>query len=195
MKKEPITGVILAGGKSLRMGTDKGLVLLNGKKLIEHVLDAVASVTDNVIIIANSNSYNGYGYPVYEDIIKDCGPMGGIYTALQKSDADKNLILSCDIPFITSPMLSFIISHSFGAEIVVPKHEEKIEPLCAVYSKKCAEKFKQLLEKKEWKMQSALKYFNTKEIEISTIKEIEKNFININTPQELNEQKNNTSCD
>lgn len=188
MNKKSITGIVLAGGKSSRMGKDKGILELDGKRIVKHVLDALDTVVDEIIIIANNDHYNNLGYPVYEDIIKDCGPMGGIHTGLSFSNTMKNIVLSCDIPFITSKMISYIISESGDYEITVPKHENKLEPLCAVYSKKCADKLKELLEKKEWKMQEALQYFNTQQLRLSGAKEIEKNFININTPQDFKDQ-------
>ncbi len=79
------TGIILAGGKSSRMGTEKGLVEINHKKMIEYSIDQLKKVTENIIIISNTNKYNYLKYPVYEDLIKDIGPIGGIYTGLCKN--------------------------------------------------------------------------------------------------------------
>lgn len=187
MNKKNITGIVLAGGKSSRMGTDKGIIDLNGKKIIQHVLDALIPVVDDIIIIANNNHYNSFGYPVYADIITNCGPMGGIYTGLVNSPTMNNVILSCDIPFITSEMLSILIDQSKEQdyEITIPIHDGKFEPLCAVYSKKCMNRFKNLLENKILKMGNALNYFVTQPILLSNSKEIEKNFINMNTPQDF----------
>ncbi len=181
-----VTGIILAGGKSSRMGTDKGLTLLNGKPMIEHIIQALKPCVDEILIVANNQEYTRYGYPVVEDVIKDCGPMGGIYTGLLTSTTLKNLVVSCDIPFITTEMLTTIITKSGTEEITVPKYHDKIEPLCAIYSKDCAERLLQLLQNKKWKMQDALKNFETNEIQLFDA--IGRNFININTPQELNEQ-------
>lgn len=185
MSERNITGIVLSGGKSSRMGMDKGIMELEGKKMVQYVLDALAPVVDKIIIIANNNHYNDFGYPVYEDLIKDCGPMGGIHTGLTYSNTMKNMVLSCDIPFITSKMISYIIAESGDYEITIPKHENKLEPLCAVYSKKCGDKLKELLERKEWKMQEALQYFNTQQLRLSGAKEIARNFININTPRDF----------
>lgn len=182
-----VSGILLAGGKSSRMGSDKGILLLNGKKLAEHILDAMKPVVTQLMIIANNRNYDDFGFPVFEDIIKDCGPMGGIYTGLMNSTNEKNLVLSCDIPFITTDMLRKIISQSDNAEITFPSVGGKPEPLCTVYDKSCAIKFRELIDKRELKMQDALRYFTTKEI-LLTKEEAEKNFININTPQQLNEQ-------
>ncbi len=186
--KERITGIVLAGGKSSRMGTDKGIMELNEKKVIEYVLNSLAPVVDTILIIANNDHYNNFGYPVYEDIIRDCGPLGGIYTGLVNSNTEKNIVLSCDIPFITSEMIDLIVSQSGEYEITVPLHNGKLEPLCAVYTKKCTSRLKELLENKTWKMHDVLNLFGTQQINISGTTGVEQNFININTPQDFIKQ-------
>lgn len=189
MEKNKITGIILAGGKSSRMGTDKGEVLLKEKKLIEHVLEAVSPVTNSIFIIANNNNYNYLGYPVYRDLIKDCGPIGGIYTGLMHSETEQNLILSCDTPLINTELLNYIILNRDDSEITVAENQGKIEPLCALYSKKCAEKFKELIKQNEFKITHAMSFFNTKRVPISEKQDFysERLFFNINTPLDLQE--------
>lgn len=184
MSRNGITGIILAGGKSSRMGTSKGIMKINGKTFVENILHALTPVVDSVLIIANDPVYKKFG-PVYEDIIKGCGPMGGIYTGLMNSPTKKNIVVSCDIPFITAQMLSFIKNKSGDAEIAVPEHRGELEPLCAVYTKDCADRFRQLLETGEFKMHEALKYFDFKRIIVPEREKCERNFININTPQEF----------
>ena len=77
-----ITGVILAGGKSSRMGFDKGLAILNGKPMIQYVIDVFEKLGLDIIIISNSPGYETFGYPIYNDLIPEKGPVGGIYTCL-----------------------------------------------------------------------------------------------------------------
>ncbi len=110
--KEKITAIILSGGKSTRMGTEKGLTKLNGKFLIEHIVDVVKKVTDEIIIVANSSDYDVFGYKVFSDINKNCGQMGGIYTGLYYSKTKKNIVLSCDIPFVSSEAVKYILDNS-----------------------------------------------------------------------------------
>ena len=188
MSKKNITGIVLAGGKNSRMGSDKGLLMLDGRRFIDQILASLIPLVDEVIIISNSNNYDHLGFKVFSDIVTDCGPMGGIYTGLVNSSTVKNIILSCDIPFITSPVLSHIIGESENCEIAIPEHGGKLEPLCAVYTKNCAEKLRTLLDNKEWKMQEAIKNFVTKKVRFSQSTEIEKSFLNINTPFEFIQQ-------
>ncbi len=184
MKAEKITGVILAGGKNSRMGTDKGLLMVDGKKIIERIIAALKPVVDEIIIVSNGNNYNNTGYKVYRDIIKECGPMGGIHTALSFSNTEKNLVVSCDMPFLNTETLKFIAENSNICEIAIPEHNKITEPLCAVYSSVCRNKFSQLIARGEWKLRDSLKYFNVKTILFENKSGIEKIFSNINTKEE-----------
>ena len=184
MKKEKITGVILAGGKNSRMGTDKGLLMVEGEKIIERIIDAMKPVVDEIMIISNGNNYNNLGYKVYSDIIKECGPMGGIHTALSFSNTEKNLIVSCDMPLLDSETFKIIVENSNECEIVIPEHNGITEPLCAVYSTVCRNKFSQLLGSREWKLRDSLNYFSVKRIIFQNGIKVEKIFSNINTKVE-----------
>lgn len=179
MNREKITGVILAGGKNSRMGSDKGMLIVDGKKIIERILSAMRPVVDEIIIISNGKNYDNLGYKVYSDVIKDCGPMGGIHTALSFSTTEKNLIVACDMPFLSSDVLKQIINSPTEYEITVPEFSGEVHPLCAVYSSVCRNRFSQLLANREWKMKQALHHFNTKTISFS-----DNHFQNINTPEE-----------
>ena len=192
MIEKNITGIILAGGKSSRMGTDKGMILLNGKKFIEHIINALSPNVNQIIIIANNDNYNELGYKVYKDLIEDSGPLGGIYTGLKLSTTEKNIVLSCDTPFITTEFIKFIISNSNDSEITVPVFKNNTEPLCAVYSKNITQNIYDLIVNNELKMQNVLKKFKTKELQINSNHTMfsENLFQNINTPQELNSQNN-----
>ena len=79
-----ITGIILSGGKSLRMGQDKGLMSLDGKFMIEHVIDHIKPLCKQILISANQEEYHKFGYPVVRDEIKDIGPAGGIVSHDQR---------------------------------------------------------------------------------------------------------------
>lgn len=186
-----VTGIILAGGKSSRMGSDKGMLDLSGKKFIEHIITAIKPKVDQVIIIANNDNYNAYGYPVYKDLITERGPIGGIYTGLTYSTTEKNIVVSCDIPFITSSLVQHIIEHSAGADIAVPIYKGNIEPLCSVYNKSITEEIGKLINKGELKMLKVIQHLMTREVVINeTLKFYTDDLLlNINTPEELKIQK------
>jgi len=128
--------IILAGGKSSRMGTDKGLIKVNNKCLIEYVIDACLPLSDNILIISNQKEYQQFNFPVHADLIKDKGPLGGIYTGLSHSEYDHNVILSCDTPMVKTSTLKRLLD-ALRPEInaVVPTYEDKVHPLMGGYHK------------------------------------------------------------
>jgi len=148
-----LTGIILAGGKSSRMGKDKGMTLLNGKPLIAYAIETLKSVCDHIIISANSSDYKQFGYPVQADLYPDCGPIGGIFSGLKCSKTDMNLVLSCDIPLVSKDLLTYIIDHSDKDKVCVPVHDkEYIEPLCACYPKTSIYLLEELIKQKNYKL-------------------------------------------
>ena len=184
--KNNISAIVLAGGKSSRMGSDKGLVEFSGMKMIEHVLQKVKSVTDEIIIISNNPEYKNFGFPVFEDICKDSGPLGGIHAGLSYSKAEWNLVVGCDMPFITPEFISFLISNISPADAVIPAHDNHREPLCGLYHKSSLLKIESLLLKQVLKMQDVLKFLETKFIEVPAEKfDAELIFKNINSPQNV----------
>lgn len=130
-----VTGIILAGGKSSRMGTDKGLQELCGKPLISYAIQVLSVLCDSIVISSSSDAYNSFGCEVIADEFPGIGPMGGIYSALKQSKTEKNLVLSCDLPFVTKELLSFILKNSDGFEVAVPyEGNQHYEPLCGFYN-------------------------------------------------------------
>lgn len=187
---QKITGIILAGGKSSRMGSDKGMLELHGKKFIEYIIEAIKPVVDEIIIVANNFNYNDFGYKIVRDLVKDCGPMGGIYSGLMVSETEKNLILSCDIPDIRTETLQQIISHSETEDATVPLHDGLSEPLCAVYSKNCIVEFKKCLDKREFRLRDALKNLSVNYVQFIPGEHFSVDgFANINTPMEFEKRK------
>ena len=165
MSRDNITGVILAGGKNSRMGSDKGMLDVDGKKIVDRIIEVIKPLVRELIVISNGTNYDNLGYAVYKDIIKEAGPMGGIHAALHYSKTDKILVVSCDMPFMSKEVILTLISEANGAEVVLPQHgDDHTEPLCAVYSKSCFSKFAELLNCGGWRMKNALKYFDVKRI-------------------------------
>ena len=128
-----LTGIILAGGKSSRMGEDKGLMSFKGKAMIQHIIDAVKPLVSTIVIIANNKDYEQFGYPVYEDIIKGKGPLAGIYTGLTHSKAEKNMVLSCDVPFVNGEILKLLIEACKDVDVAIPEKNNRTHQLIGVY--------------------------------------------------------------
>lgn len=182
---------ILCGGKSSRMQSEKGLVLYQNKAFIEHVIDAVLPISENIRLVTNSNEYDYLGYTIVKDIVLEKGPLGGIYTALAHSETENNLILSCDIPLIsTEILLELIEKHKADFEISVFKDEDKIHTLIGMYSKKLVPVLKKALDENKLKMMNFI--LNSSHQLIPIDKEKRKFFKNINSVAELNDLNNNT---
>ena len=181
--KQNRTAIILSGGKSSRMGEDKGLMLLNGKPMIQHVINVVTPLVDEVIIISNQSTYKKFGLKVYEDLIKDKGPLAGIYTGLFYSSSEKNIVLSCDTPYINSALISFLLDNSKGYDITIPENDKTTHQLIGVFSKSCIENFKNCLEKNQLK---AITAFESLNLNVVNANHFDKNiFTNINAKSDI----------
>jgi len=186
-----VTGIILAGGKSTRMGEDKGLILLNDIPMIEYLINVFSDLKIPVIIISNNEDYNQFNLPVYQDIEKEKGPAGGILSALTFSKTQKNIIVSCDTPFITVELINFLLDSHQNNQVTIPKYENRIHPLIGVYEKEVSKSFEESIRENQLRIRDILKKLDTKEVELPL--SIIKNghcLTNINTKQQLNQHKN-----
>jgi molybdopterin-guanine dinucleotide biosynthesis protein A len=184
-----ITGIVLAGGKSSRIGTEKGLVKFRNKPLIEYSLNVLKLVADEIIISSNLMVYDGFGFPVLKDEFPDSGPMGGIYTCLKASENKVNIVLSCDMPMVNADFLNSLLAASEGFDAVVPWHEKKyFEPLCAVYHKKLLPVFEDFIQNKNFRIPDLFTAVNTNYLKIGKEFGVDPLiFFNINTLQQLEE--------
>ncbi len=188
MDKNKITGIVLAGGKSRRMGTEKGLLKFGGKHLIEHAIAVLEKVCGQIIIIENSDTYDFLGYDVIADIIPNSGPMVGIYTGLMNSKTELNLVLSCDMPFISEETLKYLVSNIKDFDVVVPWHgEQKLEPMCALYHKNTIPVFEQFIQSDNYKIQDVYSQLKTNKLFISADLDFYKShlFDNLNSKEEF----------
>jgi molybdopterin-guanine dinucleotide biosynthesis protein A len=136
MIKQKITGIVLAGGESSRMGVDKSLLKWKGKTLTEHVIDTLNPLCNKVVISSNKKVYDFTGCETWPDEIAQQAPIIGIYSCLKRSETEINLVLSCDMPLITAELLKLLINSSHNYSLVVPVHDNgMIEPLCGVYKR------------------------------------------------------------
>lgn len=137
---QALTGYVLAGGKSLRMGTDKAFLELAGQPLVVHAMDLAGAVTGNVSIVGDPEKLAAFG-TVVPDVYTDRGPLGGIHAALLDSSTDANFVLGVDLPFVDRAFLAFLIStaQSCDAVVTVPSCGNHFQTLCAVYRKQFGE--------------------------------------------------------
>jgi molybdenum cofactor guanylyltransferase len=189
-EKMEITVIILAGGKSSRMKEEKGLVYFNGKKLVEHVIESVKKITNKIIIITANSAYEQFGYPCIEDEMKDKGPLGGIFTGLVHSSTQKNLVVGCDMPFLSERILSELINKCSDEDVLLTEHLGLAEPLCSIYDRSCITHIRPLLEQNQLKITDALAGLKTRVISFDKEEWFAGNeFANINSIEELNKYK------
>jgi molybdopterin-guanine dinucleotide biosynthesis protein A len=171
------------------MGQDKGLLQLKGKALAQYVLDALQPVCDEVFIVANDDAYQQFGVPVYKDEIKAKGPIAGIYTGLKQSKTDWNLVVACDMPFITTEALKFIAGCANERyQTILPIAEDRTQPLCALYSRNIIPKLEEDLNNERLKMNEALKSLPCLMITMDSELDFYTSslFLNMNSPDDFN---------
>ncbi len=187
--KSNITGIILSGGKSRRMGKEKGLCPFKGKPLVRYAIDVLSPFCERLIIVANNGGYEGFGLEVFPDKIKEIGPLGGIYTGLLHSITEDNFILSCDMPMISTELVKHILSNRNNYRVVVPDFEGYLEPLCAFYQHGIFPQLKKAIEEGNYKLVDFIKKTNFRELKID--KQLgffhPMLFANINSEKEITE--------
>ena len=188
MNKQKVTGIILAGGASSRMGKDKGLCEFRGKALINYAIEALVPLCDTILISSNNvDDYQEFGYQVVVDEYKGIGPIGGIYSSLRNSATKHNLVISCDTPFLVTQLLEYILSNSANYDVVVPEHSNSfIEPLAAYYSSNIIKQLESSIKRKDYKLMNFFTRVKFKSIKVDNIPGYSnKLFKNLNTPDDL----------
>lgn len=182
--KKNITGIILAGGKSSRMGSDKGLLKMENITFVERVIEAIKPLVDEIVIVSNNSDYDQFGYLRIEDEIEDSGPLAGLYSGLKHSNSEFNIVLSCDIPMIKTEVLQKLIESDFeNYEVTQIECNLKTMPLIAIYKKDCLNTCLKLLEQGERRLRYAVNQMNTNTIKIAS--NYESMVKNVNTKDDL----------
>lgn len=182
--KKDITGIILSGGKSTRMGTDKGFLMYEGKRFVEYSIEALKPLVSNVIIVSDNEDYDAFGLKRIEDVIKNAGPLAGIYSGLKHASTVYGLVLSCDIPLINSEVLEKLIDAvDSDSEVIQIESQGKNMPLIALYKKSCEPIFLKLLNQGERRLQFAVNQCKVKHVLLTSEDELFTK--NINTPEQL----------
>lgn len=180
-----ITGVVLAGGKSRRIGTNKALLPFGEGTLIVRTVGVLSSLVEKVWVIADSTEvFCSLGLAVKKDIRPNCGCLGGIYTGLVVAETTYSLFLACDMPFMRPEFLRFLGAHAEAWDVVILKTAMGYEPLCAVYSKACLKPIRRQLEEGRLKVTDLLGQVQVRvvgEEEIGRLDRDAKMFYNINT--------------
>jgi molybdenum cofactor guanylyltransferase len=185
---EDVSVFVLAGGRSSRMGRDKALLVLGQQNLLELTLDETSALATRPVIIGDRSKYAQYG-EVIEDVIPGCGPLSGIHAALCTSQSELNLILSVDMPLMTTEFLRWLLQLALASDAtaIVPQAEGRNQPLCAVYRRAAREVVEHALRAGEYKVDRLFMLLPTRfvaESEWVSAGFSPGIFRNINTPEE-----------
>jgi molybdopterin-guanine dinucleotide biosynthesis protein A len=189
MDFEHITGIILAGGKSSRFGEDKALYRYNGKPMVEYAIDVLGTICENILLITNKpDEYSKFNdIKLVHDKYLGCGPLGGIHAGLLESKNEDNLIVSCDMPEINSGLLSVLLMHRYGYQVVMPTHNGFGESFPCYFHKSAIPIIEEALKLKRFKISDAitpllLKYLSVEEMPFYS----EGLFANVNYKGDIN---------
>lgn len=186
MEKLPITAIILAGGQSNRMnGVDKGLMLLAGKPLFQHVINRIKPQVDLLMVNCNRHvdQYHSLGYPVFCDDLKGfLGPLSGIYSGLLRSTTTWNLFVSCDTPFLPNDLIVRLVKFAATHQAIYPFDGGKDHPTILLINKSITPQLKNYLEEGNRKLMLFLQQINSIAVDFS---DKPASFTNINTVEML----------
>jgi len=199
-KSVPVTGVILAGGKSRRMGQNKALLPLGEDSLIAHVIRRMRLATDELLLITNNPAeYAHLGLPMHSDIVPNTGALGGIYTGLMHASHDVVVCVACDSPFLQPKLLSYLISILGDYDAVMPytyktppsdnkDAQITLQTLCAVYAKRCLPIIEQMLNEPDLRVHALQERANILTLAPEIWKTYDSkghSFFNVNTPEDF----------
>jgi molybdopterin-guanine dinucleotide biosynthesis protein A len=191
----PITGVILAGGASRRMGLNKAFLELNECPVIEVVAKRLRQIADEIIIATNDvELFAPYADRAVPDVYAGVGTLGGIHAGLTAASHDLAVIVGCDMPFLNVAILRRLVRWADGYDVVLLKQELGLEPLHAVYRKSCLPEIEKIIRNGQRRVQAFFGAVDVRYVVPSEIADLDKDlvsFFNINTPdqwREINQQ-------
>jgi len=191
-----MTSIILAGGKSSRLGRNKALQTIGDKSLIQWVIDRLVTLsTEIVVVMAHGEAIpcsSTTGIRTVADVYPSKSPLVGIYSGLIASASPRAIVVGCDMPFLNASLLKYMAQTCSSFDIVVPQIEDKLEPLCAVYSKTCVVPIRWLLEQNELmisKLFTLVKVKYVKKDDINRFDPEHLSFFNINNKTDLGKAK------
>jgi molybdopterin-guanine dinucleotide biosynthesis protein A len=190
-----ITGIILAGGKSSRMGTNKALLPVGQDVNIQNIIRKLHNVTDDVLIVTNTKEEYGFlNCPMVSDNVPGKGPLAGLEAGLSASKHNINAVVACDMPFVSPALLQYMLEACEGFDAVVPRIDGRVHPLFAVYRKTVLPVVRQCLKQDQLRIMHLLSLLCVRYIEEEDIKQVNEDTVlalfNMNHPEDYEKAKN-----
>jgi len=186
-----VTGIILAGGKSRRMGEDKRYLVLGEQTLLERGLEVLHSIfQEALVVIAQDSPPLGIDARVVRDLVPECGSLGGLYSGLMQATTPWVFVVACDMPFLNQAVIAQFTSRRATADIVMAKLDARLHPMHALYGKQCLPVLEQMIQARQLKIQamvsqSSLRVRYVTEADLLTIDPFGRSFYNVNTLADL----------
>jgi len=184
-----MAAIILSGGNNQRIGADKAFLQIGKKTIIERQIEILSTIFTQIIIVTNlPEKYKHLKVDLISDIIPNKGPLGGIYSGLTISKDKYNFIVSCDLPFLNADLISYMKRLTDQQDVIIPKLNQFLEPLHAVYSKDCIASIKKHLDQNDLRTQSFFTEVRVKYIEKTEVERFDPKgiaFFNVNTKRDL----------
>lgn len=192
-----MTGIILTGGKSSRMGRNKAFLKVNGEVIIEKITRLFKELFDEVILVTNSpDEYRYLNIKIVADIYPKSGSLIGIYSGLYHASSQYAFVAACDMPFLKKDFIEYLIKQKDGYDIIIPFSPDGQQPLHAIYSKSCLKPMEDQIKKGVLKIVDILPRLSVryvKEDEIIPFDPEFKAFFNVNTPSEFQKAEEMTA--
>lgn len=190
---DAVTGIVLAGGMSRRLGRDKAVETIGGQALIARVLESLSQVADELVVVVNTHD-RAEELPLSDsvvvavDIYPDTGSLGGIFTGLSASSNEWGIVVACDMPFLNLELLGYLLSYRDSHDLVVPVIEHRPEPTHAAYSKVCLPAIETRLRANDLKIAKFFDDVRAKYVSQRHVEEFDPgklSFFNVNTEEDL----------
>jgi molybdenum cofactor guanylyltransferase len=179
------TGIILAGGNSSRMGTNKALLKLGNQTVIEKVIEEMRPITAELIVVTNTfEDYEFLGLPLVADLRKGLGPLAGLEAGLLASSNERNMVVACDMPFISQSLAKLLLDQLADYDAAVPNVEGRLHPLFAAYRKACLTEIQKSLDENQLRMRAFFDQILLKVVDEPLDQMDSMSLFNMNEPQE-----------
>ena len=189
--KHPITGIILSGGKNIRMGTNKAFLKIGQSTIIQRTAELFNHLFEQVILVTNNPlDYAHLNLEIAVDLFPTGGALIGIYTGLSYASHSLCFIAACDMPFLNPAVINYMVGLGENYDIVIPALEDGYHPIHALYSRRCINHIEHLIGEKNYKITSFFPKVRVREVTPAEFKPLNPSmdsFLNINTPEDLHQ--------
>ncbi len=184
-----VSGIILAGGKSSRLGQNKALIEFEGEPIIQRVVNVLHPLVDEIVLATNTpECFTFLGLRMVADLYAGTGALGGLHAGLSAIQSEYGLVVGCDMPFLNAALLEYMLLHKAGHDIVIPRIGDYYEPLHAIYARRCLPAIERSIESGQRRLLGFASQMDVRYIDPDEIARIDPqrlSFFNLNAPDDL----------